>query len=294
MLCLMEQNKVNWQTPLGGLLPYPVPVSYRKIRIGQLLSHSAGLPAYKPLYASFTPQEARSSKPKLMKDLLSEQLQYRPGEKCIYSDLGYILLGEIIEHVSATPLDTFFRREITRPLRLESKIKFRPLSRIKKTKDLNIAATENCPWRHRILQGEAHDEHCWLMNGVAGHAGLFGSITGVLSLLEHILGLWQGREELSAFKRTLLQKALKRPYPNETWCMGFDTPSPSGSSAGKYLSGKSVGHLGYTGTSFWVDPTRDIVITLLTNRVHPSRANEQIKTFRPLFHDTIMEVLLDE
>jgi CubicO group peptidase (beta-lactamase class C family) len=129
------------------------------------------------------------------------------------------------------------------------------------------------------------------MNGVSGHAGLFGTVQGVLEMVVHILNRWRGREEHPLYSNTLLQKALTRQYNDQTWCLGFDTPSPTESSGGSYLSKESVGHLGFTGTSFWIDPEKDMVIVLLTNRVYPSRDNEKIKQFRPLLHDTVFRAM---
>ncbi|NOQ45573.1 MAG: serine hydrolase, partial [Desulfobulbaceae bacterium] len=117
---------------------------------------------------------------------------------------------------------------------------------------------------------------------------------GVLTLCEHLLDQWQGREEVSSYADTLLKKILQRRYADQTWCLGFDTPSPSGSSGGRYLSANSVGHLGYTGTSFWIDPENEIIIVLLSNRVHPSRENKKIRKFRPIFNDTVVEFLQKE
>jgi CubicO group peptidase (beta-lactamase class C family) len=127
------------------------------------------------------------------------------------------------------------------------------------------------------------------MGEVAGHAGLFGTVKGVLSITEHILGQWQGIKKHPNIENNDLKKALERKYAERTWTCGFDTPSKKGSTSGSYFSPESVGHLGYTGTSFWIDPIEDIVVVLLTNRVHPTRENKKIREFRPLFHDTVME-----
>ena len=124
------------------------------------------------------------------------------------------------------------------------------------------------------------------MNGVAGHAGLFGKIDGVLTLCARILNMWKGRGVHPAFSQNMLKKALSRQFSDQPWCLGFDTPSIP-SSGGRYISPHSVGHLGFTGTSFWIDPEKEVVVVLLTNRVHPDRQNEKIKKFRPLFHDTV-------
>ena len=287
LLCLIEKNKLNFTDELANLLPHKLPTDYRNITLAQLLSHSAGLTAYKAFYTEYAPVYRSRSSQKLVKKIVREKLQYAPGSQCIYSDLGYIVLGAIIERVSGVSLDIFFKREIAEKMGLDKKIMFRPLA--ENNREKNIAATEKCPWRKRILQGEVHDEHSWLLNGVAGHAGLFGSIEGVVSLGETILQVWQGRKRFPGFSRALLNKALTRKYRERTWCLGFDTPSVAGSSAGGLISAQSVGHLGYTGTSIWIDPEKDMVVVLLTNRVHPTRTNEEIKKFRPFFHDAVFK-----
>ena len=195
----------------------------------------------------------------------------------------------MIEKLTGQRLDNIYREKVTGPLGLEKQVLFRAVDIYGKKENRHVAATQNCPWRKRVLQGEVDDEHCWLMNGVSGHAGLFGTINGVLNLTKNILNMWQGRENHPSYSNELLRKALTRPYKNQTWCMGFDTPSPLGSSSGKYLSRQSVGHLGFTGTSFWIDPEKDMTVVLLTNRVHKSRDNEKIKKFRPLLHDTLFK-----
>jgi CubicO group peptidase (beta-lactamase class C family) len=128
---------------------------------------------------------------------------------------------------------------------------------------------------------------------VAGHAGLFGTVGGVLALVLHLLEVRQGRATHPAYRPEDLRAflAFRSDLPGTSWTLGFDTPSPAGSSAGRYFSSSSFGHLGFTGTSFWVDPDKDLAVVLLTNRVHPSRDNDRIKAFRPLFHDTVVEAL---
>lgn len=292
ILCLVERNKIHLQNRLGDFFRQTPGKEQRDISVEQLLSHSSGLPAYKPYYRTFRAVIDKQDKSRLVQAVLAEKLEYRPSSKCVYSDLGYILLGEMIEEVSGQSLDIFFQQEITAPLNLEKKIQFRPLTRYAGREGTNIVATELCPWRGKILQGEVHDEHCWLMNGVAGHAGLFASISGVLGMVEHLLRQWRGKASHPGYSNALLDHALTRRYAGQTWCLGFDTPSPVHSSAGKYLSPGSVGHLGFTGTSFWMDPDRELAIVLLTNRVHPTRQNKQIKQFRPLFHDTVIRAVL--
>ncbi len=291
ILCLIDQGVLDWSDSLDKLLKTDIETGKRNIRLDQLLSHSSGLKPYRPYFTDFAPEIKKDNKKKLIKALLKEPLAYEPGSECRYSDLGFMLLGEVVERLSGRQLDSFFNEKIIKPLKIEEALFFNALNRNKNKKTEKFAATEKCPWRGRVIQGEVHDEHAWLMGGVAGHAGLFGTIKAVLLMTEKILCQWRNQENFPAYSTTTLQKALKKKYSDQTWCMGFDTPTPGGSSGGKYISPRSVGHLGYTGTSFWIDPERDLIMILLTNRVYPTRKNEQIRMFRPLFHDTVIEGL---
>lgn len=294
ILCLIQKKEIDWETNIFDILSsFNIYNEYRYINIEQLLSHSAGLIAYKPVYQSHAPVPGNEKNEQLIQEFLREKLVYPPGTSCLYSDIGFILLGALIEKVSGETLDNFFSSVIVDPLHIQESLHFRRLDRTEQS-EKNIAATELCPWRQKMLQGEVHDEHAWLMNGVAGHAGLFGTITGVMTLTEHILHQWKGRRTHPAFSNKLLQLALSKKYSNHSWCRGFDTPAAQGSSAGTYFSGASVGHLGYTGTSFWIDPEQDMIVVLLSNRVHPSRKNEQIKQFRPLLHNRVREAVRDK
>lgn len=291
ILHLMESKKISWETTIGSLFGTKTPAYLKEIQIEHLLSHSSGIKEYVAFYRDFHPCQKKENRKKLLTAIFMEKPVYGKGEKCLYSDLGYILLGEIIEMVSGEKLNDLFTEKIAKPLGLDKEVMFRPVDMFAPHDNTTIAATQYCPWRQRLLQGEVDDEHCWLMGGVAGHAGLFGSVQGVLDLTVHILHEWQGREEHPAYSNALLQKALTRPYNNQSWCLGFDTPSQAGSCAGNYISKESVGHLGFTGTSFWIDPIRDMVIVLVTNRIHPTRENEEIKKFRPVLHDTIIKAM---
>ena len=290
ILCLIKKKEIDWETKIFDILPYASDPEYTNITIDQLLTHSAGVIAYKPIYLSFPPFPNKENREKIIPLFLKEKLAYQPGRACLYSDVGFILLGALIELVADTTLDNFFKSNVARPLFVEDAIQFRPHPGAEHEVK-NITATEFCPWRKKMLQGEVHDEHAWLMNGVAGHAGLFGTITGVLSMTEHLLHQWKGRGNHPGFSTQVLQKALTKKYADRSWCRGFDTPAAQGSSAGIYFSERSVGHLGYTGTSFWMDAEQDIIIVLLTNRVHPSRTNDQIRQFRPVLHNAVLEAL---
>jgi len=171
--------------------------------------------------------------------------------------------------------------EIFKPLGLEKGIFFNPLEDIGKINPLDYAATEHCLWRNRVIQGEVHDENTAFVGGISGQAGLFGEVESVLKLTDFILDIWKGRKTHPNIRNSDLQYFLEVPdkAKESSRVLGFDTPEPEGSSAGSYLSRKSVGHLGFTGTSFWIDPERELVIVLLTNRIHPSRDNDKIRKF---------------
>lgn len=257
----------------------------------QLLKHAAGFPAYKPYFEKLIEYPKKERKNFLKGLVYREPLVYKPGEKTIYSDLGFMVLGWIVEKKAGKSLDKYVEEKIIKPLGLSKDMFFRPISGAGKGKI--FAATEDCPWRKKTLSGEVSDDNSYVVGGVSGQAGLFGNIKGVLEITTHLLDQWQGREKHPAYNPDDLKRFLTRQdyHKESTWALGFDTPAEKGSSSGKYLSKESVGHLGFTGTSFWIDPTRELVVVLLTNRVHPSRENNKIKEFRPLFHDTVIEEL---
>ena len=153
-----------------------------------------------------------------------------------------------------------------------------------------IVPTEKCPWRKKLLRAEVHDDNAWAAGGIEGHAGLFGNALSVWQITMEIMNSLN-KKDTQVLDRDLFLKFMTKEKKSE-FRSGFDIPSKYGSSSGKYFSDISVGHLGYTGTSFWIDPERSIIVILLTNRVHPDRKNEKIKFFRPQIHNLIMEQLL--
>ncbi len=292
ILLLIDQGRLHPEDRLKDLCSCPVPADKADITLARLLSHSSGLAPYRELFKNFPPDFGPVARQELITAILDAPLDYSIATEHKYSDLGFILLGDILERVTAMPLDVFFTRAIARPLHLEQEIFFLPPKLHHTISRQSFAATERCPWRGRILQGEIHDEHAHLLGGVAGHAGLFGTVTGVGSLCAAILDGWQGRSSSLQISGKTLAGALKPRHSDTTWCLGFDTPSAGYTSAGRYLSRQSIGHLGYTGTSFWIDPAKDTILVLLTNRVHPDRGNKKIRAFRPWFHDRVMAFLL--
>jgi CubicO group peptidase (beta-lactamase class C family) len=152
-----------------------------------------------------------------------------------------------------------------------------------------FAATERCPWRGILLEGVVHDDNAYSVGGIEGHAGLFGTAGDVLDLLSELMAVYQGSVSTGVFDVDLTRYFLSLNEQNGR-ALGFDAPSSKGSSCGRYFSKRTVGHLGFTGTSFWMDLDRAIIVILLTNRIHPSRDNDRIKDFRPKLHDAVMKI----
>ena len=294
VLALLKAQRLQLTERISDIFPLARDSFLHRVSIKDLLRHSAGFSAHKPYYLELLRLPEAKRKEALLDLLLAESPAYEPGSGSVYSDLGFMLLGLIVERKSDWELDRFFREKIADPLGIAEKIFYGPAGpeQTGTTHKKRIAPTEECAFRKRLLCGEVSDENCHALGGVAGHAGLFGTIGGVLEMGVQLLDQWQGRKEHPGYLTSDLGLFLIRQnIPGSTWGLGFDTPSATGSSGGRYLDPASVGHLGFTGTSFWIDPARDLVMILLSNRVHPSRENPRIKQFRPLFHETVMESL---
>lgn len=288
VLALQRQGLLALSACLPDLLGRAVARDKSAITLAQLLGHRSGLPAHRPYFETLRTLPTDERRAALLAMLLAEPLLAPPGDQVCYSDLGYLLLGEIIEVKARQTLESLVGQGIYAPLDLAESLAFNPLNSPKFPLGTCFAPTEDCPWRRRILQGEVHDDNAYALGGVAGHAGLFGTAGAVLTLTRFLLDLLQGRVVHPNLAAPDLREAV-RPSgpPGSTWGLGFDTPSARQSSAGQFLSRHSFGHLGYTGTSFWCDPEHDLVVVLLTNRVHPSRDNNLIRQFRPRFHDEV-------
>jgi len=249
----------------------------RQVTLRMLLAHSSGLPAYIKLF------QTAHSKDELLAQALRVPFTAAPGSRAEYSDIGFILLGEALQKLSGEPLDQFCRREIFAKLNLAATC-FNPPAALKPT----IPPTEDDrTFRHRLIQGEVNDENAFVMGGVAGHAGCFSTALDVSVFAQCML---QGGPPLVK-KETLEIFTRRQDTPTGTSrALGWDTPSQP-SQSGKYFSSRSYGHLGYTGTSLWIDPDRQLSVTLLTNRTWPDRGSQSIKQFRPAFHDAVIEAL---
>ena len=269
---LLEQN-------LGDILPDFAgdDPRRREITVRMLLSHSSGLPAYVRLF------ETSNNRAELLQQALQVPLAADPGTRHEYSDIGFILLGEALERIAGEPLDQFCRREIFKPLHLRT-MTFNPIAEQKP----RIAPTEDDRnFRRRTIQGEVNDENAWVMGGVAGHAGCFSTALEVALLSECLL---RGGAPLWDLHTVEIFTRRESSPPGTSRALGWDTPSPP-SQSGKYFSPGSYGHLGFTGTSLWIDPDRSLSVTLLTNRTWPDRGSQAIKQVRPAFHDAVVEAL---
>jgi len=294
ILCLVKNKKIDLDEKLPSLLEKKIKGEKKKITVRQLLGHCSGFPAHREYFKSLKDIPLKKRGDFVENLLLKEELEYEPESKVIYSDLGFMLLGRIIEKKAGERLENFVKEKVLQPLNLEEKIFFNPLFESGQPhRNKDFAATESCPWRKKILFGEVHDDNCYAMGGVAGHSGLFGNIEGVTACADFILDMWKGNAKHPNINNKDLRSFLKKQkkIPGSSRTSGFDTTAKSGSSSGKYFSGKSVGHLGFSGTSLWIDPEKEIVVVLLTNRVHPSRENKKIVQFRPFFHDSVIEII---
>ena len=249
--------------------------------IRQLLSHSSGLPAWKQLSAG---PDSASVREGIVEAARREPLETPPGTHASYSDLGFILLGDALEHATGRRLDALFADEVARQLGLGTT--FRPSDRSR------CAPAEG-------LRGIVHDQNARAMEGVAGHAGLFSTAEDVSLLGDALMAAWRDADPalVSGKRPRVVEPRTVRTFwspsevPDSTWCLGWDRPSLVGSSAGERWPRDGVGHLGFTGCSMWLDPRRARSVVLLSNRVEPTRQNDRIKAFRPILHDAISEAL---
>jgi len=303
IMILVREKKIRLDDQITRFIPMFGVFGKSTATFRQMLNHSSGLPAWKPFHEEIVKMEkagrinfvaSRAAKSFVYEQIHREKPLSAPGAQGLYSDLGFMILGESVEVLSGATLERFCQDRIFKPLGLRSTA-FVDLTqlrtrRLQPVEDM-IAPTENCPWRKRILCGEVHDDNAYAMGGVAGHAGLFSSARDIHALLACLNRCLHGKDDF--LPKALLEEFLAKDekVPNSTCALGWDTPSPDKSASGANFSPRSVGHLGFTGTSIWWDIEKNCHIILLSNRVHPTRKNEKIKDFRPHVHDLIMQVM---
>lgn len=290
-LQLVDSGRLSLDEPIGGR----VAVSDRALAatpVSRLLNHTTGLPAHREYYRGLGPFVARgrdhgSANRQVRRMLHACALETPPGHRETYSDLGFLLLEDVCAAASA-PLAEVWR---TLPFHGDDALHFRPLPATREP--TACAPTERCPWRGALLRGEVHDDNCWTLGGIAGHAGLFGTLDDVVAFARAVLDAWHGRTTALGISPDLLRFATspRWMHPQGTRVLGWDTPTPGASSAGQSFGRRSIGHLGFTGTSVWLDLEREVGIVLLTNRVCPSRDNVRIRAFRPTIHDAVWALL---
>ncbi len=274
-MLLHKRGLLDLEQPVEAILP--AFSASPLVTVRTLLAHSSGLPAYARLF------EAHPSREKLVQQVLSLPLEAAPGKRAQYSDFGFILLGLVLERIAREPLNVFCTREIFAPLGMHHTF-FNPGP---ERRESIVPTVDDRTFRQRIVQGEVHDENAFVMGGVAGHAGVFSVASDIARFAECML---RGGGPIfdPATVATFTQR--QSAPTGTTRALGWDTPSTP-SQSGKYLSSGSYGHLGYTGTSLWIDPDRSVSITLLTNRVWPDCSSQAIQQVRPGIHDAIIEGL---
>ncbi len=284
-MLLYERGLLDLEAPVAAIIPEFVSASpeanqdsrRRDVALRMLLAHSSGLPAYEKLFLK------AGTRDELLHAAFTTRLTADPGSRAEYSDIGFIILGAALERLSGESLDHFCQRDVFGALGMSTTI-FNPPPEMR----ARIAPTvDDRDFRHRIIQGEVHDENASVLGGVAGHAGAFATAEDVAKFAHAMLNGGHPilhRETVSLFTR-------REGKPEGTSrALGWDTPSRP-SQSGKCFSAASFGHLGYTGTSLWVDPERQLSVTLLTNRTWPDCSSQAIKTVRPKFHDAVIEAL---
>jgi CubicO group peptidase (beta-lactamase class C family) len=282
-MILYEHGRLDLGTPVAAIVPEFTATNpsndarRREVTIQNLLAHSSGLPAYEKLFL-----KART-KQELVYAALNTPLIAAPGTRAEYSDIGFMILGLALERIAHETIDQLCQREVFAALGM-SHTTFNPPHQWW----LSIPPTANeQSFRKRVIQGEVNDDNAAVLGGIAGHAGAFSAAED-MAIFGNVM-LRGGRPLVRP--ETLARFTLRQSSPEGTSrALGWDTPS-SPSQSGKYFSARSFGHLGYTGTSLWIDPDRDLSVTLLTNRTWPDSGNQAIRQIRPHFHDAVMEAL---
>ncbi len=288
MMKAFDEGRWNLETKVKDILSW---FPYSALLIKDLLTHFSGLTWWFPIYKKLDLNASRvdrwTESARIIRDL---QLENEHKDESVYSDIGFILLGHILEGLYSLPLLDLWTR---------TKETFYPGTSLEfhennqpKAKVQYYAPTERCLWRGRTLQGEVHDENAWSFGGISSHAGLFGSVDDVS---------WFGffvRSQLRGISKTAIRQktaqvfaSRARPSGKGDWALGYMMPTPGSASCGIYFSPYSIGHTGFTGTSIWYDPSIDLIVTILSNRVFLGRENKEFVKLRPQIHNWIIEGL---
>ena len=279
MMQLVEQDRVDLDAPVVRYIPEFTGPGKERVTVRHLLTHSSGLPSWRPLYKEATTADTAIA------IVFATPLDTVPGARMVYSDLGAIILGKIVERVSGESLDAYLARHLFGPLGMTSTT-YRPEASLRD----RIAPTEFDPWRQRLVRGEVHDENAFMLGGVSGHAGLFSTAVDLSRFARMMLagGELDGVRVVRA--STIAQFTAVQDPSLSHRALGWETPNGQ-NSAGHLMSARAFGHTGFTGTSLWMDPERGTFVLLLTNRVNPSRQNTRIGMVRIALADAVMAAL---
>lgn len=286
-MILQSRGRLDLDARLGDVLPgFVIGMEHgsgkERVTLRMLLAHNSGLPAYVKFF------ETCATPDTLLRAALQLSLEAQPGTRSEYSDPGFILLGKAIEVLAGDSLDRFCVREVFSPLALASTGYNPPLSA-----QTAIPPTEDDKtFRHRVIQGEVQDENAFVLGGVAGHAGVFSNVSDLLRFAQCILSGGKTLDGRQLFTPATVD-LFATPQPTASGrprALGWDIPTPP-SSSGQYFGPRSIGHLGYAGTSLWIDRDQALVVVLLTNRTWPDRSCDAIRQIRPAFHDAVVESL---
>lgn len=279
LMTLVEDRRLRLDAPVRRYIPEFAGRWKSRVTVRHLLTHSGGLPSWRPLY------KETSTTADALALAIATPLDTTPGLRMVYSDLGAIILGEIARRITKSPLDRYAQARVFGPLGMHETY-FRPDS----SEQARIAPTEIDPWRQRQLRGEVHDENAFALGGVAGHAGLFSSAHDLARLARAYLngGTLEGRRVWS--KRTIEQFTKMQNSDLSHRALGWETANGS-NSGGHFMSPMAFGHTGFTGTSVWIDPGNDVFVILLSNRVNPTRENRRIGGVRTALADSVMSLM---
>ncbi len=306
IMLLVEEGSIALDDPVAKTLPAFADRGKEHVTIRQLLCHAAGLKPWRGFHELLIEKErktgerllgTREGRDWIIDRVLRSALVHEPGAAAVYGDLDFIVLGALVEAVSKQPFDEFCDSRIFTRLALHDTRFFPiPVDGSPAAPDVvrrRVAATENCPWRERVIWGEVHDPNASAMGGVAGHAGLFSTADDVMRFGQLFLDAWHGRNPSLPMERVREFSQRQNLPADSDWALGWDTPTAGASSSGQYFSARSVGHLGFTGTSIWIDLERELIVVMLTNRIHQVAKKSRFE-LRPKVHDAIFEAFTAE
>ena len=295
VMLLADEGRIALDDPVAKWIPHFGERDKERVTLRHLLTHSSGLHPWRGFHETLLERERKKGERWIgtpaARDFVLESIcrsapVHEPGSAAVYGDLDFIVLGAVVEAVAGQPLDGFCRERIFAPLGMHDTGFLREAP--PEAERRRFAATENCPWRGRIVWGEVHDPNAAAMGGVAGHAGLFAPADDVLRLGTALLDVWHGRSDALPRERLVEFATRQNLPPGSDWALGWDTPSADGSSSGQHFSPRSIGHLGFTGTSLWVDLDAQAVVVMLTNRIHLVAKKSKF-TLRAEVHDLVRE-----